>query len=204
MPRLGFDPAALPSALANRVLEREAWARTELAAHAGRTFVVAIGPVATAMRIDPAGMVEPTTLSGGAPDLKLTLSPLSAPAFLADPTRWDDLVAAEGDPALAATLKELARTLPWFVEQAFARALGPIVGQRVADAGRHLLAFPGYAASRLGESVATYARDEAGLLAPGDDLRRFALDVAGLAARADSLSARLDALAARLDPRPPA
>src|SRR5512134_190126 len=162
MPPLGFDPAALPSALANRVLGREAWARTQLAAHAGRVFVVAIGPVATAMRVDSAGMVESTALSGHAPDLHLTLSPLSAPAFLADPTRWDELVAAEGDPALTATLKELSRTLPWFVEQAFARALGPIVGQRVADAGRRLLAFPEYAATRVGVSVASYARDEAG------------------------------------------
>ncbi len=182
------------------MLGREAWARTQLAAHAGRVFVVAIGPVATAMRVDSAGMVESTALSGRAPDLQLTLSPLSAPAFLADPTRWDDLVAAEGDPALAATLKELARTLPWFVEQAFAQALGPIVGQRLADAGRRLLAFPEYAATRVGESVASYARDEAGLLARAEDLRHFAQEVAGLATRTDALGARLDALAARVGP----
>jgi ubiquinone biosynthesis protein UbiJ len=203
MSPLGFDPAALPGAIANRVLGREAWARTQLAAHAGRVFVVAIGPVATAMRVDSAGMVESTALSGRAPDLQLTLSPLSAPAFLADPTRWDDLVAAEGDPALAATLKELARTLPWFVEQAFAQALGPIVGQRLADAGRRLLAFPEYAATRIGDSVASYARDEAGLLARAEDLRHFAQDVAGLATRIDALGARLDALAARVGPRIP-
>jgi ubiquinone biosynthesis protein UbiJ len=202
MPSLGLDPAALPAALANRVLEREAWARTQLAIHAGRVFVIAVGPMATGMRVDAAGMVESTPLSGHAPDLRLTLSPFAAPAFLAEPTRWDELVAVEGDAALAATLKELSRTLPWFVEQAFARALGPIVGQRVADAGRHLLAFPGYAASRIGESVASYARDEAGLLQPGEDLRRFAEEVSGLATRVDALSARLDAMAARLGPRP--
>jgi ubiquinone biosynthesis protein UbiJ len=200
MSPLGFDPAALPGAIANRVLGREAWARTQLAAHAGRVFVVAIGPVAAAMRVDSAGMVESTALCGRAPDLHLTLSPLSAPTFLADPTRWDDLVAAEGDPALAATLKELARTLPWFVEQAFAQALGPIVGQRLADAGRRLLAFPEYAATRVGESVASYARDEAGLLARAEDLRHFAQDVAGLATRTDALGARLDALAACVGP----
>ena len=196
-----LDPAALPSALANRVLEREAWARTQLAAHAGRVFVVTVGPVATAMRIDAAGMVETAPLAGCTPDLRLTLSPFAAPAFLADPTRWDELVAADGDPALAATLKELGRTLPWFVEHAFARALGPIVGQRVADAGRHLLAFPEYATSHIGHSVASYARDEAGLLAPGADVRAFAQDVAALAVRVDALTARLDALAARMGPQ---
>jgi ubiquinone biosynthesis protein UbiJ len=95
-------------------------------------------------------------------------------------------------------LKALARTLPWFVEQAFAQALGPIVGQRLADAGRRLLALPEYAATRIGESVSSYARDEAGLLAHGADMRRLALDVAELAARTDALAARLDALAARV------
>jgi hypothetical protein len=89
MQPLRFDPSALPGALANRVLEREAWARTELAAHAGRVFVIAIGPVTTAMRVDSSGMVESTAQAGRMPDLRLTLSPLAAPAFLADPTRWD-------------------------------------------------------------------------------------------------------------------
>jgi ubiquinone biosynthesis protein UbiJ len=201
MSSLGIDPAAFPSALANRVLEREAWARTQLAVHAGRVFVVAIGPAATTMRIDATGMVASTPLADHQADLRLTLSPFLAPAFLADPTRWDDLIVADGDPALAATLKELARTLPWFVEHAFARALGPIAGQRLADAGRRLLALPEYAATRVGESVASYARDEAQLLAHGEELRRFEQDVVGIAARADALAARIDALTTRTGPR---
>jgi ubiquinone biosynthesis protein UbiJ len=201
MPSFAIDPASLPSALANRVLEREAWARTQLAVHAGRVFVVAIGPVATAMRIDATGMVESVPLASHQSDLRLTLSPLRAPAFLADPTRWDELIVADGDPALAATLKELARTLPWFVEHAFARALGPIAGQRLADAGRRLLALPEYATTRIGASLASYARDEAQLLAPGDDLHRFEQDVAEVATRTEVLAARLDALAGRLGSR---
>ncbi len=206
MPPLpGLDPAAIPGALANRVLEREAWARQRLAAFSGRVFVIAVGPVATAFRVGTTGLVETSPRAERRPDLTLTLSALALPSFLADPLRWDALVAADGDPALAATLKELAQTLPWFVEQAFAKALGPIVGQRVADAGRHLLAFPEYAASRVGASVASYARDEAGLLARGDEARAFAADVAALAARVDAVALRLAALeagaAGSADPR---
>ena len=93
------------------------------------------------------------------------------PAFLAEPTRWDALVTADGDPALAATLKGLAETLPWFVERAFAEALGPIAGQFLADTGRRMLAFPGYAGERVGDSVASYVRDEVGA---GDDGGRSA------------------------------
>lgn len=193
-----MQPAAT---LANRILEREAWARERLTAHAGQAFVVAVGPVATGFRIGATGLIESAPLSGGSADLTLTISPLAIPAFLSDPSRWDGVVTASGAPALAATLRDLALTLPWFVEQAFASALGPIVGQRVADAGRRLLAFPGYAIDRVSESVGSYARDEARLLARGDEARALARENAALAGRVDALADRIDALAARMEGR---
>ena len=197
---LDFAPAALAPALVNRALEREAWAQSSLAEHAGRTIALAVGPATTRLRIDAAGKVEAAPADGSAPDLTLTLSPLSVPSFLANPRRWDEFVVADGDSALATTLKGLAETLPWFVERAFASALGPVVGQRFADAGRRLLAFPEYAASRVGQSVTSYARDEIRLGATRMDARTFAEDVAALASRVDAAAARLDVLAARLAP----
>jgi ubiquinone biosynthesis protein UbiJ len=193
-----LDPRALPGAIANHLLEREAWARQRLADHAGRVFVVVVGPIATAFLVGPSGLVESTPLAGRSPDLTLTLSPFNVPSFLADPARWDHFVTSDGDPALAATLKDLGATLPWFVEQTFAKALGPIVGQRLADAGRRLLAFPEYATARVGESVVSYARDEGGLLARGDEMRVFAEQAGAIKARVDALEARLATLAARL------
>jgi len=190
------DPSA---ALANRILERQPWAQERLAAHAGRSFVVGVGPVSTALRIEVSGRLAATALAGLVPDLELTLSPIGVPSFLANPARWTEFVTESGDPALAATLKDLAQTLPWFAEQTFAAALGPIVGQRLADAGRRLLAFPEYAAARLAESLAGYARDEARLVAGAGHLHDFTEGTAALAARTDALAARLDALAARLD-----
>ena len=86
--------------------------------------------------------------------------------------------------------------LPWFVEAAFARALGPIAGQRVADAGRHLLAFPAHAATRLADSAGRYARDEAGLVVRHDELRHMTEQTALLAQRVDALEARVAALTA--------
>ena len=194
----GIDPAAIPGAIANRMLEREAWARQRLAAHAGRVFVVAAGPAAAAFAIDEAGKLASTPAGGRTPDLTLRLSPLDVPAFLADPARWDRYVATAGDPALATTLKDLAPTMPWLVEQAFASVLGAIVGQRVADAGRRLLAFPEYAAERVGSSIASYAHEQSGMLATGDEARTFAAQVDALAAKVDALAARVDALSGRL------
>lgn len=190
-----MDPAA---AIANRVLDGETSARARLAAFAGRKFLVSVGPFVNAMRIDADGRLASTALAGEPAQLTLSLSPLAAPAFLANPSRWDELVRADGDADLAATLKDLAHTMPWFVERSLAAALGPILGQRAADVGRQLLAFPEQAAERIGASVMSYARDEAALAAHAHAFRQFVSDSDALAQRVDAIAARIDALALRL------
>ena len=199
LPRI--DPAAIPGAIANRMLEREAWARQRLAAHAARLVVIASGLASAAFEIDDGGRVTSALTARRAPDLTLRVSPFDVPAFLADPARWDRYVSADGDAALAATLKDLAPTLPWLVEQAFASVLGSIVGQRVADAGRRVLALPEYAAARIGDNVAGYARERSGLLATGDEARAFAAQVNALATRVEALAVRVEALDSRLSAR---
>jgi ubiquinone biosynthesis protein UbiJ len=181
-----IDPAI---GLANRVLEREDWARERLSAHAGRTVRMVCGPMASTLAIAPSGMLSPSQSTA---DLTLSISPLRLPTLLAHPERWTELVAVEGDAALAATLADLARTLPWFVEQAFASALGPLIGTRVADAGRELLALPERAARSFGESLLSYARDEAALGVSASAFADFVAEAAAVAARVDALALRLD------------
>jgi ubiquinone biosynthesis protein UbiJ len=182
---------ALTVDIANRALERESWAREKLAGHAGRTVRIEVGPARQAFAIDADGRLAN---SEAAPDLKLTISPLRLPALLAQPERWGELVAAEGDTALAATLSELVLTLPWFVEELFAKAFGPVAGQRLADIGRRLLTLPGYAAQRFGDSVTRYVGDEARLAVGVAEARVVAEEIAALAGRVDALALRIDAL----------
>lgn len=182
-------PAA---AFANRALEREDWARERLAAHAGRRLSIVAGPAALSLVINDDGSFADT---GEAPDLTLTIPAWRVPALLSRPERWTELVVASGDAALASTVGELAQTLPWFVERALSRVLGPIVGAQVADAGRRLLAWPVYAAERASASVANYASDEAGLVTGARAGGDFAAEVAALAARVDALAERVDRLA---------
>jgi ubiquinone biosynthesis accessory factor UbiJ len=181
-----IDPAI---GLANRVLEREDWARERLSAHAGRTVRMICGPMASTLAIAPSGMLSP---SQSAADLTLSISPLRLPTLLAHPERWTELVSVDGDAALAATLADLARTLPWFVEQAFASAFGPLIGTRVADAGRELLTLPERVAQSFGESLSSYARDEAGLGVSASTFADFVGEAAAVAARVDALALRLD------------
>lgn len=182
--------------VANRMLERESWARQRLAAHAGRSFVVVSPPLVTAFRIDPTGLLEPYALADGAPDLRLVVQPWSVPGLLAEPARWDQLVTSEGDAMLAATLRELAQTVPFWIEQILSRWLGAIAGPRIAHAGRRLLGVPEYAAERAAETVGSYMRDETGLLATGEEGRMFADQVASLGRSVEALGERLDRLAA--------
>jgi ubiquinone biosynthesis accessory factor UbiJ len=189
-----MDPAL---EVINRTLERESWARDKLALHAGRVLVLVVGPARLAYAIDDGGRLRH---SDAAPDLTLRVSPLRLPALLAQPDRWQELVAADGDAALAATLAELALMLPMLVEQAFARTLGPIVGQRIAEAGRQLLAMPDYVARRFGNSFARYVGDEIEVAVRGSEARAFAADVATLAERVDALSTRIDALGGPASP----
>jgi ubiquinone biosynthesis protein UbiJ len=189
---------AFTTAAANRLLEHEPWARSRLAAYADRSFSVRVGPVTAAFRIDPRGYLRREPLSGTTSDLALTLSPFNVPAMLADPRRWNEFVTEEGDVELAGVLKDLAQTLPWFVERGLGRSLGPIVGQRVADAGRAALELPEYAATRVAANVGSYARDEAQLLAHPADMRALTDDTALLAARIDALDVRVTSLAERL------
>ena len=190
------SPAGAPARIANGILEKESWAREKLAPFAGRVFTLAVGPISTRFLINADGTLETAAASLPA-DLDLVLSPLSVPAFLGNPSRWNEFVREDGDAALGGALKELARTLPWFVESALAKALGPLAGQRAADAGRRLLAFPEYATQRLADGVAGYARDEAGLLARGAQMRQFSESASDLAQRVEALERRFDTLSAR-------
>jgi ubiquinone biosynthesis protein UbiJ len=178
--------------LANRALAREDWARERLAAHAGRKLRIVAGPAALTLAINADGSFAD---SEEAPDLTLTIPALRLPALMATPERWNELVVATGDSSLASTIGELAQTLPWFIERSFARIFGPIVGVQLAEAGRRLLALPGYAAERAGSSFASYASDESGLVAGARAGSEFAAEAAALAARVDALGERIDRLA---------
>jgi ubiquinone biosynthesis protein UbiJ len=178
--------------LANRALAHEDWARERLAAHAGRRLRIVAGPAALSLAINADGSFADTEEG---PDLTLTIPALRLPALMARPERWSELVVAAGDASLASTIGKLAQTLPWFIERSFARIFGPIAGAQLAEAGRRLLALPGYAAERAGASFASYAGDEAGLVTGARAGSEFAAEVAALAARVDALGERIDGLA---------
>jgi ubiquinone biosynthesis protein UbiJ len=189
-------PATIPARVVNRALAGEDALRGKLAAHAGATFRVACGPADATFTIDADGTLHEAA-HDAVPALTLTVRARDIPALLADPMRFAALVGADGDAALAATLGDLAATVPWFVERLCSELFGHVLGQRVADTGRRLLGFPETAASGLARHVQRYATEEAALGTSRDAAAGFDAEVRALAARVDTLAARVDALAAR-------
>ena len=90
------DSTAIPARLANRLLHDHSWARARLAPLAGRTFSLTVGPMHAAWRITDDGTLD-VAPAASEPDLKLTVSPWSLPAFLANPARWNEFVREDGD-----------------------------------------------------------------------------------------------------------
>jgi ubiquinone biosynthesis protein UbiJ len=189
-------PAEIPARIVNRALAHEDALRGKLAAHAGATFRIVVGGAGATLAIDADGALR-AAAQDAAPALTLTLRARDVAPLLHDPSRFDALVHADGDPALAATLKDLCATIPWFVERLFGDTFGAIVGQRLADAGRRMLGFPDEAATRLATGVRDYLGDEAPLATARADAGAFGDEVAAIASRVDALAARIDELAGR-------
>ena len=193
------SPAA---ALANRVLEREAWAQERLAAHAGRVFVVAVGPLSTAAAHRRLGRLEPRPRwPGSSRTSTLTLSPLAVPSFLANPDalgrvrRRRRRPRARGDAAR--TSRRRCRGSSSSVRGRAGPDRRPARRRRRAAAAR----LPRVRRPRrVGESVASYARDEAELVAGAGAPARFQRAHGGAGGRrVDALASRIDALAQRID-----
>lgn len=187
-----MSPEDLAADLANRALASEDWARAKLAAFAGQSFTLTAGPFSATFAIGDDGAIA-SAPAGAAPSLRVTTSPLSLPELAADPARWNELVKNDGDPALASTLADLARTFPWVVERALASAFGPIAGQAIADAGRTLLGIPAALSKHAASSVGAFAA-ESGMVARRADFDAFSCGSAEAEARVDALAKRIAAI----------
>lgn len=187
-----MSPEDLAAGLANRALASEDWARAKLAAFAGQGFALAAGPFSATFVIGNDGALARAP-AGAAVALTVTTSPLSLPELAADPVRWNDLVKNDGDPALASTLADLARTFPWVVERTLASAFGPIAGQAIADAGRSLLGIPAALSKHAASSVGEFAA-ESGMVARRADFDAFSCGTAEAEARVDALAGRIAAI----------
>jgi ubiquinone biosynthesis protein UbiJ len=121
------------------------------------------------------------------PDLMLRLPFEGKAAFRSAPT--------EGDADLLSAFNDVFQNLSWDAEADLARVFGPVIGFRLAEAGRSFSGWLGQATLDTAKALAEYATEENPILASPLDIKHFNAEVDTL--RDDV--ARLEARLARLE-----
>ena len=153
----GASPEALAARRGQPGAAGETWARDQLAAHAGAVFTLTFGPFAASFRIGDDGTFAPAPARRGRDPSPYRLAAGPAGAVGRASRAGARTCATTAIRRSPATLEAIAQTFPWFVERAFARVLGPIAGQALADTGRALLAIPAALSHHAAQSVGQYA-----------------------------------------------
>jgi ubiquinone biosynthesis protein UbiJ len=184
------SPAAV---FINHLLAREQWARDRLVPFAGQRVRFRLAPLPDlALEIDESGLVANCTATDVA--LTLTIPPAALPRILARDEAALREVGLEGDAGLARTVQFLFQNLRWDVEEDLSRVVGDVVAHRMAGAARAVAAWQRQAAGRLGENVAEYLKDEAGLLMHAYELEAFGREVSEVRDAVERLDKRIQRL----------
>jgi ubiquinone biosynthesis protein UbiJ len=177
-------------AFLNHLLDAAPWARERLAPFAGRRWRVELAPLPDlAFVVRENGMLDVSDVPET--HLVVTLTPAALPAL----ARRDESLLREmtftGDAELAAALQFLARHLEWDVEEDLSRVVGDVAAHRIAGGARDFLAWQKEAALRLGQNVAEYLTEEAGVIAPQAEVSGFARAVDDLRDAVERLEKRI-------------
>jgi ubiquinone biosynthesis accessory factor UbiJ len=117
------------------------------------------------------------------PDLLSRLPFAGKDAFRSAPT--------EGDAELLSAFNDVFQHMQWDVEADLARLFGPVIGFRLAEAGRSLFGWVGQASAEGAKTLAEYVTEENPMLATPLAIREFNAAVDILRDDAERLEARL-------------
>ncbi len=175
--------------IANRLLDRDGWARRALSPHAGKVVRMQFGPACADFRIDGEGRL--VSVAALRPDTILVIPLRSALEAFDDPDRAAGSIGVDGDAEVGAVLVDIARVAPWLAESEVARVVGPIVARRLADTARRALRLPRYTAARLGANIRDFVGSEMTWTVRRGELDRLAAEIVELDSRVEATAARL-------------
>ena len=182
----------------NHLLRATAWARAELARHAGKTARFELVPFAVSVTVLDGGEVAPAA-AADVPAVTCRLTPgLMLRLAARDESAWTE-IEVTGDADFAATLNELARTVRWDVEEDLARVFGDIAAHRIAETGRTFQRWGERSLENTARSFAEYWTEEQPLIASTHAVKQFVRDVDALRDDAARLEKRVENLSNRQD-----
>jgi ubiquinone biosynthesis accessory factor UbiJ len=180
----------------NHVLAQNPWACARLAPFAGRTLAFRCPPFPELrLRILESGRLAASGDESAA--LTVTLAPSVLPLIAARDDAALRHVAIDGSAELAETVRSLFTSLSWDVEEDLSKLLGDALAHRVAAGGEAFLGWQREAATRLGENLAEYWKDEQPLLVRPEDVAAFCRGVDALRDDVARLEKRIDLLGSK-------
>lgn len=201
------NSSALPPALLlpvcatiNHLLAQEAWARRELALHAGKTACIDAGSVALRLRVGGDGLVEAAAADSAA-SVTIRFKLAELPLMAQNRERAFSYVKVEGDAEFANAISRLSQSLRWEAEHDLEKIVGPIAAVRLVSGAR--AAFEGLLNSqrKLAGNVAEYLLEEKPVLLRPQVVEAFSADVARLRDDVERATKRLDKLDKKLAAR---
>jgi len=166
-------------AFVNHLLAREDWARARLRPFASKRIHLRLAPMPTLrLQITDGGLLE--AARDESPDLRLDIRAGSVPGLMRRDEAAVREIGVDGDTELAAAVQFLFRNLRWDVEEDLSRLFGDAIAHRMAESGRHFMAWQKEGGQRLGENFSEYWREEAQFLAPRQAVEDAGRDVADL------------------------
>ncbi len=181
------------STFVNHLLAPAAWARENLAEHAGKIAVFDMFPLRVAVAVDPDGTLRaaPENVS---PAVTIRLTPATVLQILAEGEDAWRKANVEGDTGFASAISKVAANLRWDIEEDLSRVFGDIAAHRMAEAGRTAAAWPKQAATSLAGNVAEFLTEEKHLLVTPLRAAEFVREVDELRDAVERLDKRIERL----------
>jgi ubiquinone biosynthesis accessory factor UbiJ len=198
LPRGGLSAPAV--ATINHLLAQEAWARSALLRHAGKTACIDTGAVALRLRVARDGMLEVAS-DGDVPAVTIHVKLSDLPLILQNRERAFSYVRIEGDAEFANTISQLANGLRWDAEHDLERIVGPVGAVRLAGGARRAAQGAAGAGRRLAENVAEFLLEERRVLVRPEAVEDFAGDINRLRDDIERSAKRIAKLEQKLEQR---
>ncbi|WP_019142020.1 ubiquinone biosynthesis accessory factor UbiJ [Noviherbaspirillum massiliense] len=177
----------------NHLLARESWARTKLAAHAGKIACFDAGVAAAKVKVAADGLLQ--AVSGDEPpNVTIRVRLADLPLIMQNRERAFSYARVEGDADFANTISQLSQGLHWEAEEDFARWVGDIAAARMVQGARSAFDAAQSTQRRLAENLAEYFIEEQPMLIRPNAVEDFASEVARLRDDVERLGKRIEKL----------
>lgn len=172
-----IDTLASQAAVAalNRMLAREAWARTKLAPFAGRVARFDVSPFALVLQVVDGGLFAAAESTPPAVTIKASLAAL--PLALGDPKALMRDVRLDGDAEFAQALSFVLQNLRPEPEEELSRFVGDIAAQRLVGLARAALSQARISGENLVHSAADYFTAENPMIVTRREVESFTREV---------------------------